>query len=500
MTVKSDSFIIQPMNYYRVGKKLFPIIFLMIFFYSCAPKVQIVPEVTGQLTAHDIYTFSADIPVFKLLEHDSNFVMVNGRGTISKVSIATGELKFIYQLKFAIRPDIYRHDDILVMRDRAGRNIVMFDINEMKVLHAIEEDTTGRCVGADKRAVVLSTGNKLIVHPSTSTKKKMEIETGSAQVFSSRVESDGIYVPTTDHLIRIDTERWDIIKTAFPIPCNSGVLLDKGFIYYGSPDRQLLKFDPARKKILWKFTLTKNLSEAPIKMADHIVCTPEDQNIYFIAPNGTLAWWQKLGSTRLLPPVSMENNVAVFLFPKESPVVRYFNLKDRETHSYQLKDLIQGAPVFYRVGLYILKGKKEGQQKKTAGIIKIANRFEVDIKTEPKRLLSTGKSIKFILKPVNLIEPVLAVNILNSKKESIFDKEIVDAEKAQFNWIPETKGNYEVTVEAKTDNGQTIKSSQAFTVLDTDTLLLDHYLTLQQACNADIFIRKKKDKKNAKNH
>jgi hypothetical protein len=488
------------MNYYSKSKKLFPIIFLMIFFYSCAPKVQIVPEVTGQLTADEIYTFSADIPVFKLLEHDSNFVMVNGRGTISKVSIATGELKFIYQMKFAIHPDIYRHDDVLVMRDRSGQNIVMFDINEMKVLRSIEEDTEGRCIGADKRAAVLSTGNKLIVLPSTSKKKKMEIEIGSAQVFATRVESNGIYVPTADHLIRIDTERWNVQKTAFPIPCNSGILLDKGFIYYGSPNRQLLKFDPVRNKIIWKLTLTKNLSEAPLNMANHIVCTPEDQNIYFVSPNGTLDWWQKLGSTRLLPPVSMENNVAVFLFPKESPEVRYFNLKDRETHSYQLKDLIQGDPIFYGKALYILKGKKEGQQKKTAGIVKIANRFEVDIKTEPKRLLSTGKSIKFILKPVNLIEPALEVKILNSKKESIFNKEIIDAEKGQFNWIPESKGNYEVTVDAKTEDGQVVKSSQAFTVLDTDTLLLDHYLKLQQACNADIFMRKKKDKKNAKNH
>ena len=133
------------------------------------------------------------------------------------------------------------------------------------------------------------------------------------------------------------------------------------------------------------------------------------------------------------------------------------------------------------------------------GITKIGNRYEVDIKTDPKRLLSTGKSIKFILKPVNLIEPVFDVNILNSKKENIFNKKIIDAEKAQFNWIPEREGQYELTVDTKGESGKEIKSTQTFSVLDIDNMLLDYYLQLQQDCDADIFELKKKGN-HAKNH
>lgn len=487
------------MTYYRISKKLFLIFFPIMFILSCSPKIQTIPEVTDHLRSTDSYTFNDDVPVLKLLSNDSHFVLINGRGTISKIDIVSGQLKFIYQLKFAIHPDIYAHGDLLALRDLAGENLALFDMKEMTVIHNLELETKGTCIAANRKCVVWRSGEKIVVYPVSKDNRKMAIDIGEAPVLASSVGIDAIYIPTNETLYAIDTSGWKFTKKKFPVPCHSGILLDNGYVYYGSQNRELIKLKLANNAIQWKFPLTKNLTAAPIKTANHIVCTPEDQNIYFISTSGTLDWWQKLDSTRLLPPVPMGDNIAVFLFPPESPQIRYFNFEKRESYSYKLKYLIFGAPIYFAHDLFILKGEKEGTQKKVRGIARIGNRYEVDIKTDPKRLLSTGKSIKFILKPINLIEPAFDVSIFNSKKESVFNKKILDADKAQFNWIPEKEGDYEVTVAATTGGGEEIKSTQTFTVLDTDTILLDHYLQLQQECSADVFLLNKKSK-NAKNH
>ncbi len=461
--------------------------------FSCSPKIQTVPEVTGSLASKEIYTFSSDVPVLKMLEKESHFVIVNGRGTISKIEIASGELKFIFQLNFPIHPEIFSRGDYLVMRDNAGKHLVVFDIGGMKIIHDMENPGKVKCIGVNGEHIVLLNGSDVFVHDYSPKNAPLKIELGKTNAFDCQFAENSIYLPTTDTLYVVDTKKWNYRTIAFPIPCISGILLDEGSIYYGSDNRRLIKFNPLKNKIVWKFLLTKKLTDTPQKIFGHIVCTPEDQNIYFISPSGTLDWWQKLNSTRLLHPVPMGENVAVFLFPPESPQVKYFNLKKHETNSYTLDYLIQGAPIYFGQELFILKGQKEGKQKKVIGIAKIGNRYEVDIKTDPKRLLSTGKSIKFILSPVNLIDPEFDVKILNSKKETIFNKKIADAEKAQFNWIPEAEGEYEVSVDSKTADGQQLTTTQPFSVMDIDKLLLDYYLELQQESNADIFEVKKKN-------
>ena len=98
----------------------------------------------------------------------------------------------------------------------------------------------------------------------------------------------------------------------------------------------------------------------------YIFISPEDNNIYFIKKNGTLNWWGKYDSTRLMPPIAMKNNVGIFLMNNE---VKFFNPKKRQEILFKLKSDLKSNPIVIGNYIYMISQKNDSDVPAIFGVL-----------------------------------------------------------------------------------------------------------------------------------
>ena len=259
-----------------------------------------------------------------------------------------------------------------------------------------------------------------------------------------------------------------------------------GAIYYGSENRELVKFSLVDGKIHWRFKLADQLKIEPRKAGPYIAIIPEDHNIYFFNKRGTLYWWERLDSTRLLPPVVMKENVAVFLWNK---TVKFLNYKHKSSYTYPLDKAVFSDALHIGEYLYVIaETGKEDQGQPLKAITKIGNNFGVVIQTDPQSIIPMGRSIKFNLERFNLVKPELKVNILDTENKSVFEKNIAYKDDPSFVWIPNRAMAYKLVVEINAENKKGLMIEHAFEVIDVEKLLSQYYYQLQKYSNKDLVI------------
>ena len=293
------------------------------------------------------------------------------------------------------------------------------------------------------------------------------------------ISGDRVYIPTSGALTVFD--RSDNRHTTHTLedPAVSGFLHLDGSVYYGSESRELIRLSLSSFKPVWRFKLAMPLNFPPRMVGGKIVVTARDNNIYFFKANGTLHWWEPLGSTQELAAVPMEENVAVFLMNGK---VKFFNHKTRETREYKLTTDPTGPPVYLNRHLYILTRTGTG---KPMVVSRLGNLFQVQIKIEPESLKQVGKSMKIGLVPLNLIKPSLSISILNQKKESVLKKLLKGEKNLQFIWIPRQAGAYQLVVEAASENKDVIRVTKSLQVVDLSDIISRANFRVLKKCQFD---------------
>jgi hypothetical protein len=281
--------------------------------------------------------------------------------------------------------------------------------------------------------------------------------------------------------------------------------MDGHYIYYGAKNRNLIKFSLTSNKVKWKFRIAEQLKLRPQKAGPYIAITPEDYNIYFFNKRGTLYWWEKLDSTRLLPPVAMKENVVVFLWDK---TFKFFNYKKKQVVSYPFDKAAYSNLIYIDEYLYMVSQEETGEdmyEQPPKNITKIGNNFGVAVYTNPQHILPLGKSIKFNLKRFNLIKPELKIKILDPAGKSVFDKTVSYKEDPSFVWIPNKAVEYKLIIEINAKNKKELRIEEPFKVTDVEKILKRYYYHVQKFSMEDQlvsypypFATKKKDGKTKK--
>jgi hypothetical protein len=460
---------------------------LIVWWAGCGPGARVVPEITDHLNHQAIYSLEDKAPIFKLLKSGSDLVLVDAEGKISKLDVGTGQVKMIFQLKFKISDRIFEQDGRAILVEPGTDRFHIFDLKEMKIAGSVENSggpKPDRFIGVDGRFVLFKSKGEVVIYDYQEDKIRRRIEVGQQRVFNGEFDRGRILL-LTDKELRIYDPGADTLKVhELREQAASGFLPDRGYIYYGTAQRELAKLSLPSGRLKWKVKLTRILRLKPQKMGQYIVLTPEDQNIYFFNFRGTMYWWEKLDATQLLPAVLMQDHAAVFLFPPKSPAIKFFDYKKKKTFSYELDHLIKDNPIYIDHHIYILS-RDETAKKET--VDQLGNRFDIRIKSEPEDVKMVGKSVKFELVPLNLFDPEYAVTILDSRKESVFSKKIPHTESAAFVWIPQAEGKYKMTVDIEAKNQKQLKATYNFEVIDLKAIIQAHYQKVQQACRADRF-------------
>ena len=471
------------------------------FSASCGGRVKVIPEVSNALFDDALGDPLKDVDAGgTIIANDSNLVVFTPEGKIHRFNLEKKMRDFLVDLAVPIEPGITRQNDIVVLKEKNSANFIFFNPREMKVIEMqalgkinadkiISVDAEGKIIGYVSDVSDVS-GKRLVFMHYPSGKILAETSVGDV-VFYNSADTMAGDVPKTlvlspQFLYIFDKRRNTIETVKLESKACSGFLADGGAIYYGSENRQLVKFSLASGKVQWRFKLADQLKIEPRKAGPYIVITPEDHNIYFFNKRGTLYWWEKLDSTRLLPPVVMKENVAVFLWNKS---IKFLNYKNKTTISYPFDKSVFSGALHIGEYLYVLAetgaDDREEPGPPLKAITKIGNNFGVVIQTDPQNIIPLGRSIKFNLERFNLVKAELKVKILNTGDENVFSKTIAYKDDPSFVWIPNRAMGYRLVVEINAENKKGLIIEHPFEVIDVEKLLSQYYYRLQKNSNED---------------
>ncbi|MCI0470892.1 MAG: hypothetical protein L0Y73_04480, partial [Candidatus Aminicenantes bacterium] len=360
----------------------------------------------------------------------------------------------------------------------------IFNLDGMQLEKTIDNLNSERILAVDNEILVFKEKDKVVFldYKNGITRKELKIEE-KEKLYNCEFQGNNLLLLSSLKLHSYDKNKNSIQTRQMKTGAASEFLLDGSYIYYGSGDRKLVKFSLRSGKAAWKFGLPALLKLKPQRVDRYIGITPEDNNIYFLNKRGSLRWWNSFDSTRLLPPAAMKNNVAVFLMNRQyrtmNNKIRFFNYKEQEVFSYEFKYQVESNPVFLKDGLYILCKDLE---KKNSYVSKITNRYAADIEIEPVGVKSPGKSIAFVIKPVNLIEPTIKAVIWDKSQTGVFSKELGKDKNLSFVWIPEKPGEYKLTLAVDAQNKKGLKNEAVFNVIDIAKIVKEYYWELQRDC------------------
>lgn len=465
----------------------------------CSGSVKVIPEVSpalyndvmgGPLNANTAGT---------IIAVDSNLVFFTSEGKIYRFNLEKKLLDFLVDLAIPIEPEIIHQKDIVVLKEKNSTHFIFFDLGKMAVIETPQEIDAEKIISIDAEHKIIGyvTGRRLVFANYAGGKilAELNLEAGGGSdisdgdiIFYNSVaavidDTPMLLVLTSRDLYVFNKTRNSIETIKLASKAASGFLFDNGDMYYGSQNRELVKFSLADRKVQWRFKLADQLKIEPRKAGPYIVITPEDQNIYFFNKRGTLYWWEKLDSTRLLPPVIMKENAAVFLWNK---TIKYFDYKHKSSYIYPLDKVVFSNALHIDGYLYVIaETGDQNQEQPLKAITKIGNNFGVVIQTDPQNIIPMGRSIKFNLERFNLIKPELKVNILDTENKSVFEKKISYKDEPSFIWIPSQAMLYKLVVEINAENKKGLIIEHPFEVIDVEKLLLRYYYQLQKNSNED---------------
>lgn len=477
------------------------------FTGSCGGRVKVIAEVSNALMDEAVGDPLKDVTsAGTIIARDSNLVFFTLEGKIHRFNLENKMRDFLVDLNTPIEPGITHQNDLVILKEKNSANLIFFDLREMKVIEMPEKIKADKIISVDAEGKIIGyvsdvTGKRLVfMHFPTRkilAETSVDTDTDAAINTTANIDTGVVFYNSdtiagdapktlilTSHNLFIFDKQLNTIETVKLEPqASSGFLADGGSIYYGSENRELVKYSLSSRKAQWRFKLADQLKIEPHKAGPYIVITPEDHNIYFFNKRGTLYWWEKLDSTRLLPPVIMKENVAVFLWNKS---IKFLNYKNKTSFSYPFDKSVFSGVLHIGEYLYVLaETGDEDQGLPLKAITKIGNNFGVVIQTDPQNIIPLGRSIKFNLERFNLVKPELKVKILNTENENVFDKTIAYKDDPSFVWIPNRAMGYKLVVEINAENKKGLMIEHPFEVIDVEKLLSQYYYRLQKNNNED---------------
>ncbi len=508
------------------------------FSSSCGRRLKIVPEVSGPLKDESVLDLKEEETFVKtIIDVDSELVFFTTKGKIYRLNPEKKMLTFLYDLTVDIHPEIFYQGNVVILKKKETSDFIIFNLRDMKVIKTLVNLDTEKIVCADEEIVGYLAENQLNIMNYLTGKilTQFPLEPAGAGP-DAAVETDkpretvffnsepieggaGTLILSSRTLYIFNKNRMTIRSVNLKHPAVSDFLISGRSIWYGSENRELVKLsldiNDAEADVKWRFKLADRLKTKPLKAGSYIVVVPADNNIYFFNTRGTLYWWERLNSSRLLPPLVMKENVAVFLWDKS---VKFFNYKKKRKISYPFNRDVFSNSLYIGEYVYVIAQQELGDETVSGEIVppeageeeevvpraiaRIGNNYGVKIETDPEDIIPMGKSIKFELERFNLIKPEFTIKILNPAGESVFDQTFNAEDDSSFIWIPEKSEEYKLVVEINAENKKGLRVEETFNVLDLDKILSRYYYDVQKTSTEDRvilkFSKKKKKKKYGK--
>ncbi len=457
----------------------FSILIILLFITGCREKELFIPEITPNIEHNIVYSIKKNNDLLEIIPNKNNVFFIYKNGKIIRLNTKTFVKDAQYQCMFGFGSDIQVFNNIIVLNS-SDNNISLFDLEKMDVIYSNNNIRFDKIKYLDGKRIIYLYKNDIIVFDYKKNKVLGSLSTKKNNLLNCFSYKNKLYVCTATEINEFDLNKnkFEIIK--LKNKSKSEFLYDNGFLYYCSEKRYLIKYSMKNKTVLWANKLPAHSVQKPIKLNKHILIMLKDFNLYFFNSNGTLYWWEKLGTTPFLKPLISEENTIVALLPQKKPTIKFFNIKSKKSFIYKLNIALSK---FFIINKKLL-GLSDDSINNVFNLIRIGNVYTVDVTILPATVLVKNKSIEFKFTPVNLIKPGYNIEIINSEKKKIYSLEIKPETKNSFIWFPQEEGDFRLSIEVKSENMDKILISKQFSVVDMKKLQNNYYYKILSECDS----------------
>ncbi|MBN1196968.1 MAG: hypothetical protein JXA62_06145 [Candidatus Aminicenantes bacterium] len=464
-------------------KALSLLIALCLFGGACMRSPDTVPEITPQLEERPVKGTEADSAPVGITTHRNHLVMVRESGAIVKIDPRNLERVMTAQVTENVRAGMISGGDKLLLRTKEPPlRWIIFNLETFReITRIIPSGETEQALAIGNNILVTHNQNKLTVTTLDSNPLRKEIEILPGDFRACRVHGDRVLILSRTELFELKPPGFVLQRSTLPHSAAGDFLLHDKFLYYGGENRLLVKWSPHSPNAEWTAPLPRILKVAPLEAGKFIAVLPEDQHIHFFTPGGGHAWWSPLSGTRLYPPLRLDENIVVFLYPHHAPEIRFFNWKKQTVITHKGATPLRDLPRAVKGHLFFLVESNGEIQLHT-----LANRRGVEISIEPEFPRVAGRSLEFRINPINLVRAEFNLSVRSrDSKTPVLTIALPRTDPITAAWLPRDPGEYILEVEAISKDGFKASTRKRFKVHDLAEFTRVHISAIQAECHGD---------------
>lgn len=417
--------------------------------YGCRPPRPIlVPEISPPLVQEEICSWTGLLAGDILFPCAGGIGWVDAAGRIIACDVEKKTATAVFAVPFAVTVPPFVQNDLLVLRDKDSDRLLVYDLAAGGVKFESRNMGLGQILGVASDGLVYLDGGRPAVQFWEKPGEVFRALAADEEFFNCHFSPERILVLGRHRLYTFWKKNGRFESEPLPQPAASPFYCDGEHVYYGASGRLLVKYAIGKKRLVWKVELGQDLQRRPFAFAGAIMASSADHNVLQVNPRGSILWWQALGSTMSFDLLPMSENLAAVLLNRE---IKFIDPRRRQVTVFQGMTRPLGPPLAFRRDLYYMA--QEGGQ--ACRLLRVGNRFGVDIELEPSPARWVGRSLRFALQPQHLIEPRWECEILDAQGRAAFSKNMAGGERVSLVWVPLQPGKYLIRVRAKALNRDT---------------------------------------------
>jgi hypothetical protein len=414
---------------------------LLVGSAACGPtRLTVVPEVSPPLSQEEVFSWNGQAAGNALFSCAAGIGWVDASGQIVVWDPEKKAAGKAIRLPFEAGGPPFCQNGFLALKSRADDRLLVFDLARMETVFVASALPVRRILGVDGRHLVYLDGENLVVCDWQNPAGVFRQATGDAHLFNCYFYPERILIMSGRQLIVFWRQSGKFQLLPLPLPASGPFACQGENIFYGSSQRQLVKYSLRNKKLVWKLKLGHDLERQPLVHAGAIVVSTEDNNVLQLSGSGNVRWWMGLNSILQYDLVPMTDHLAAFLLNRE---IKFITIRRQQATAFKIRGRPSGLPLAYKNDLYFFISAGETQK-----LQRVGNRYglEVTLAPEPGQWLGMPCTVSF--QTSNLLEPRSQCVIRDEAGKIVLTKEFGVADRGHLVWLPVQAGIYRVQVRA----------------------------------------------------
>jgi hypothetical protein len=425
-------------------------------------RLTLIPEISPPLIQEEVFAWTGQAAGYALFPCAEGVGWVDASGQIVTWNPEKKVAGKVFRLPFAVSDPPFRQGDFLVLKNQADKQLLVFDLARMEIRFALADFEVKQILAVTGDCLVYLDNENLVVYSWRNPAGIFRWPTAEKKFFNCHFSPERILILSNRELFIFWKHNGKFQILPLPLEAAGEFICQGEYIYFGSSQRQLVKYSLRKNKLAWKLKLGHNLERQPFIFSGAIVVSPADNNVMQLNANGSVHWWLALNSILQFNLVPMTDHLAAFLLNQE---IKFIDLRRQQETVFKINGRPAGMPLAYKHDIYFLltAGKIQRLQR-------VGNQYGIELMLAPGKTQLSGSPITFSVLTSNLLKPRLHIVIRDAAGQTVLAKKFPTANRAQLVWIPAQAGAYRMQVSATALN-RTEDKEISFQVFDPQKII-----------------------------